>query len=148
MQLTRYSDYSLRVLIFTSLQGDGERVTISDIADHFQISRNHLLKVVHHLSKLGLLNTTRGKGGGICLGKPASLIRIGDVIRQVEANLEPIDCEEPPCPIQPVCRLKGILNQATQAYLEFLDQFTLADLLVSPDQLMPLLRIDAGKRLE
>lgn len=139
MQLTRYTDYSLRVLIFASLKAEDERITIADIAEHFQISRNHLLKVVHHLSKIGLLHTTRGKGGGIELGKPAAEICIGEVIRQVESNLDIIDCNEPPCPIQPACKLKGVLNEAAQAFLNVLDQYTLADLLDSPEQLKPLL---------
>jgi Rrf2 family nitric oxide-sensitive transcriptional repressor len=141
MQLTRYTDYSLRVLIFASLKDKDQRITISDIAEHFQISRNHLLKVVHHLSKLGLLHTTRGKGGGIELGRPIEQINIGEVVRQMESNLDIIDCNEPPCPIQPACRLKGILQEASQAFLNVLDQYTLADLLQSPEQLKPLLRM-------
>lgn len=139
MQLTRYSDYSLRVLIFTSLKEDGTRITVSDIATHFDISRNHLLKVVHHLSKLGFLHTTRGKGGGIALGLPAAEINIGEVIRKVEANLDVIDCNQPPCPIQPACKLKGVLNEATRAFMSVLDQYTLADMINNPEQLKPLL---------
>lgn len=139
MQLTRYTDYSLRVLIFASLKESDERITISDIAEHFQISRNHLLKVVHNLSKIGLLKTTRGKGGGIALGRPADQINIGEVIRRVESNLDIVDCDEPPCPIQSACKLKGILTEAVQAFLDVLDKYTLADLLQSPDLLKPLL---------
>lgn len=140
MQLTHYTDYSLRVLIFLSLQEEGQRITISDIAKHFNIPRNHLVKVVHHLGRLNYIHTSRGKHGGIRLGMTADQIRIGDVVRQMETRLDIIDCQAPsPCPIKPQCRLIGILHQATAAFLGILDQYTIADLKQSPGQLTTLL---------
>ena len=142
MQLTRYTDYSLRVLIFLSLQKEGQRSTISDIAEHFDIPRNHLVKVVHRLGVLDFIHTTRGKNGGIHLATAADQIRIGEVIRQMENTLDIVHCESPsPCPIGSNCRLKSLLNQATDAFLEVLDQYTIADLNQRSKQLKVLLQI-------
>jgi len=140
MQLTHYTDYSLRVLIFLSLQDKAQRVTITDIAEHFEIPRNHLVKVVHHLGKLNYIHTTRGKNGGLNLGVAANKIRIGDVVRKMEAKLDIIDCHAPSeCPILPECQLRDMLQEAGDAFLKVLDQYTIGDLQQSPDQLRTLL---------
>lgn len=142
MQLTRYTDYSLRVLIFLSLQNDEQLITISDIAEHFDIPRNHLVKVVHRLGVLGFINTTRGKNGGICLANGASEISIGQVIRQMEKTLDVVQCEVPTlCPINGNCKLKSLLNLAANAFLGVLDQYTIADLTQGPNELKNLLHI-------
>lgn len=140
MQLTHYTDYGLRVLIFLSLREDEQRVTITNIAGHFDIPRNHLVKVVHRLGQLNYIHTTRGKNGGIRLGQAADQIRIGDVVRQMETRLDVVDCESPsPCPIKTQCRLKSILQEAGDTFLNVLDQYTIADLQESPNQLKALL---------
>ena len=116
MQLTHYTDYGLRVLIFLSLQGKTQRVTITDIAEQFDIPRNHLVKVVHRLGKLNYINTTRGKNGGLSLGIEPNQIHIGDVVRNMEAKLEIVDCYAPSeCPILPQCQLRGIEREAVRA---------------------------------
>jgi len=140
MQLTRYTDYSLRVVIYLALQYEGERVTVSEIAEHFEIPKNHLVKVVHHLGKLDYLKTTRGKNGGICLAKEPVDLGVGDIIRNMENSFQMVDCQAPaPCPIIPVCLLPGILFSAREAFLNVLDQYTVADLLKESDQLRSLL---------
>ena len=140
MQLTRYTDYSLRVLIYLALQDEGVRITVSEIAEHFEIPKNHLVKVVHHLGKLDYLKTTRGKNGGICLAKNPEDLGVGDIIRNMESSFKMVDCRAPvPCPIIPVCLLPGILFSAREAFLNVLDQYTIADLLKQPEQLKSLL---------
>ena len=99
MQLTHYTDNSLRVLIFLGMQHPGKLVTVNDIAGHFGIPRNHLVKVVHRLGQLGYVETIRGKGGGLRLGRAVSDICIGTVVRDMEPSLEIIDCDRPPCPL-------------------------------------------------
>jgi len=146
MQLTHYTDYGLRVLIFLSLQEETQRVTISDIAEHFDIPRNHLVKVVHQLGKLNYINTTRGKNGGIRLAQDTQNIRIGDVIRHMETRLDVVDCNSPsPCPIKENCKLKSILQQAGEAFLAVLDQYSIEDLQQKPEQLKNLLHWDFTK---
>lgn len=140
MQLTHYTDYGLRVLIFLSIQETEQRVTISEIAEHFAIPRNHLVKVVHRLGQLGYIHSTRGKNGGIVLGQSADKIIIGDVVRNMEFKLDIVNCDSPsPCPIKPDCRLLSILQQAGNAFLNILDQYTIADLQQHPGQLKVLL---------
>jgi Rrf2 family nitric oxide-sensitive transcriptional repressor len=144
MQLTRYTDYSLRVLIFLAIQPEGRRSTITEIADRFEISRNHLVKIVHRLGQLGYVTTIRGKGGGLCLGRPAAEINLAEVVRSTESTLDVVDCAEPLCPVAPACELKRVLNRARDAFLEVLAGFTLADLVANRDQLGTLLRVKPG----
>ena len=92
MQLTQYTDYSLRVLIYLSQKQQGELATISEIADFYSISRNHLVKVVHNLATYGFIQTMRGKNGGMCLARPAAEIGIADVVRKTEPNFDIAEC--------------------------------------------------------
>ncbi|MGH7287001.1 MAG: Rrf2 family transcriptional regulator [Myxococcota bacterium] len=130
MQLTRYSDYSLRVLIYLAL--DPERlVTIEDIARSYDISRAHLMKVVHQLGLRGYVETVRGRGGGLRLARRPDDIRIGEVVRSTEENLNLVECFDPAssrCVIEPACGLRQVLHEALAAFLAVLDRYTLADL--------------------
>lgn len=140
MQLTRYTDYSLRVLIYLAIQEQGVRVTVSEISEHFDIPKNHLVKVVHHLGKLNYIHTIRGKNGGIFLAKKPQEMGVGDIIRNMENNLQIVDCKSPsPCPILPICLLPSILSKAGEAFLNVLDQYTIAGLLKQSGQLKSLL---------
>lgn len=129
MQLTLHTDYSLRVLLYLAQKG-GEQATISEIAEFYQISRNHLVKVVHHLASAGFLHTMRGKHGGMTLARAANLISIGDVVRRMEPNFDIMECfstSNQPCVIASVCTLKTLLHQASYAFLSLLDSYTVAD---------------------
>ncbi|MEC4747955.1 Rrf2 family transcriptional regulator [Methylomicrobium sp. Wu6] len=133
MQLTSYTDYALRVLIY--LAGiSGRQATITEIADFFNISRNHLVKVVQKLGERGFIKTTRGKGGGLILQRPAETIIVGDVVRAMETHFNWVECFNPEqqlCRYLPDCRLKQLLARAGNAYLQVLDASTLADLAAS-----------------
>lgn len=129
MQLTLYSDYSLRVLIYLS-RTPNELTTITQIAEFYNISRNHLVKVVHKLAQLGFILSTRGKNGGIKLAYPANEIFIGDVVRKTEPSFCLVECfneKTNRCAITGICRLKGILSEGLQAFLNVLDQYTLEE---------------------
>ena len=133
MQLTLYTDYSLRVLLYVAMKED-ETATISEIAEAYHVSRNHLVKVVHHLGKLGYLETTRGRTGGIALARDPADINVGEVVEAVEPTMDLVECFDMArntCPIAPACRLKGVLMQANRAFLAVLKDYTLQDLLVS-----------------
>jgi len=142
MKLTQYTDYSLRVLIFLGALEEDERVNVQEIASIYHISKHHLTKVVHNLGKLGLIETMRGRGGGIRLDKKPDQINIGWLIRQTEEDFHLVECfnpEENGCVINSACTLKGILNQALEAYFATLDRFTLADLLANRSSLQALI---------
>lgn len=130
MHLTRFTDYSLRVLLFLAVKGE-ERSTISEIAGSFDISHNHLMKVVQDLSHKGYITAIRGKNGGLLLRKAPQEIRLGDLIRDTEHDLLLVECfgDKEACVITPACRLKPILAEALDAFLEVLDRYTLADML-------------------
>lgn len=132
MQLTHFTDLGLRVLMYLSHQDRNTPVTISEIAERFAVSRHHLVKVVHFMAQHGWLITTRGKGGGLALSNPASSYRLGRVIRVLEDVTELIDCAEPPCALRGQCQLKGLMDQALDAFFEVLDRYTLADAVASP----------------
>jgi Rrf2 family nitric oxide-sensitive transcriptional repressor len=143
MRLTLHTDYSLRVLIY--LGSHPERLaTITEIAQSYGISRNHLVKVVHNLATIGLIETVRGKGGGMRLGKPPESINIGEVVKKVEGSFELVECFSQSlnrCPITPVCSLKGVLEKARQSFLDVLCQYQLADLLHKKERLVSLLQL-------
>lgn len=130
MKLTHYSDYSLRVLIFLAVRTE-RLATISEIAASYNISRNHVVKVVHHLGQLGYIETLRGKRGGLRLaGKPED-INVGKLVRDTEASLQIVECfgDDKACVLSPVCVLKSVLNEALLAFLATLDNYTLKDLI-------------------
>ena len=113
MQLSQFTDYALRTLILTALNA-GRRTTIEEVATTYGISKEHVRKVVHQLTRLGFLEGTRGRGGGIRLAMPAEAIRIGDVVRGTETNFAMAEClrreQQGGCPIDGVCRLTGMLR--------------------------------------
>jgi Rrf2 family nitric oxide-sensitive transcriptional repressor len=130
MRLTTYTDYTMRVLIYLGLQQD-HLVTISDIAQAYGISENHLMKVVHGLAQRGDVETVRGKGGGMRLARKPEEINIGETIRATEGEGGLLACveSESDCCIQQACALIGILKEAQTALYGVLDRYTLADLL-------------------
>lgn len=134
MNLSRFSDYSLRVLMYAALE-DGESFMIDEVADAYGISRNHVAKVIHNLSKLCYLETHQGRGGGIRLAYPASEIRLGKLIQETENQPVIVECfsvETNSCPISNQCRLKGLLAEATEAFYESLNRYALSDLVAGP----------------
>ncbi|MCR9262315.1 MAG: Rrf2 family transcriptional regulator [Pseudomonadaceae bacterium] len=107
---------------------DEAEITVKDIAARYNVSRNHLVKVVHRLSSLEYLESTQGRGGGIALAMAPEDILVGDVVRNMEVTLDVIDCAAGNCPLLPACLLKGALDEATDAFLDTLDGYTIADL--------------------
>ncbi len=142
MRLTRFTDYSLRVLMYLGLQNDG-RVTIREISDAYRVSRNHLMKVVSNLTRLGYVVARRGPGGGLALARPAADINLAEVIHDMEGDLNLVECfcPEGKCVITPVCQLRKVLQQALQAYIKCLQACTLQDLLQAAPALENVLGI-------
>lgn len=143
MRLTLHSDYALRVLIQVGLT-DGKLTTIDGIAASFGISRHHLTKVVNDLSQKGYLDTVRGRHGGMRLKREPDEINIGQVVRDTEDNLCVVGCLESRgyCRIERACVLRGVLSEATEAFLAVLDAHTLADLIKPRKSLSSLLQLE------
>lgn len=130
MRLTRFTDYSLRVLIYLGQNEEG-RVTINQISEAYDISKNHLMKVVSNLTRLKFVSAQRGPGGGIQLNRMPEDISLKDVIRNTEKHLLDVGSELPDGEMEdnPDARLKGYLQNAIQAYLDALGRYTLEDVL-------------------
>jgi Rrf2 family nitric oxide-sensitive transcriptional repressor len=138
MRLAEYTDHTLRVLMYCAANS-GRLVTIAEMAQAHDISKSNLMKIVSDLARLGLLETTRGRGGGVRLVKPPAKIRIGDVVRGAETDFRLVECFDEStnsCAMSPTCRLKGVFGKALTAYLRELDGVTLADI-VGPQRRTP-----------
>ncbi len=145
MRLTLHTDYALRVLMYVGVKGDALS-TIAEIVDHFDISKGHVMKVVHQLGQRRYLETLRGKKGGIRLARKLAQINIGAVVRDMEVELGVLGClqgSEGYCRIEECCVLRNALRDATNAFLATLDRYTLEDLVKPKRPLARLLGIDA-----
>jgi len=137
MQLTRHTDYALRLLIHLAHAGEGQRVQVPEVAAAHGISKSHLLKVANHLAHEGFVDTLRGRGGGLRLARPAAKINLADVICATEPGTTLVQCGGCGLTIGG-CRLPGIFNRALDAFLAVLAEHSLADLLARPDSFFPL----------
>jgi len=131
MRLSEYTDYTLRVLMYCAAHSD-RLVTIAELAEQHGLSKNHLMKVVNDLAHQGLIETTRGRGGGLRLLMEPEAIRIGDVVRGTETDFRLVECFDPAtnaCTLSPSCRLKHLFGEALRGYFKALDGATLADMI-------------------
>ncbi|MFH0935107.1 MAG: Rrf2 family transcriptional regulator [Pseudomonadota bacterium] len=144
MLLTKHTDYAFRVLIYLASIPEGQLSTVQEIAEKFDVSRSHIMKVVHKLSGAGLIHASRGQHGGIKLGQPKEDIDLRSVIELMEATLAPVNCDDPICIIKKSCTLKNILFEAQQQYLEHVAHYTLADLAEPTVSIVSMLNL--GKR--
>lgn len=141
MRLTRYTDYSLRVLMHLAVHDD-RLCSIGEIAAAHDISHNHLMKVVNALAHAGYVETVRGRGGGIRLGRPADEISVGDVVRYSEESGNLADCGG--CVIAPACGLTAVLAQGMSAMFSVFDSYMLADLIGNKARMTRLLARRSG----
>jgi Rrf2 family nitric oxide-sensitive transcriptional repressor len=148
MRLTVYTDYALRLLMYLAIKDDG-LATIAEVAESYDISRNHLMKVAHQLGVAGYVATVRGRSGGLKLARPAADINLGDVVRDTEQDMALVPCMSPvdaACAIRPSCLLKRALDKATAAFLSVLDEYSLGDLVKPRHALRNLLEMEPRPR--
>lgn len=137
MQLSRYTDYALRTLIYLHVHHD-RLCSIHEIATCYSISQNHLMKIVHRLGKQGFIKTLRGRNGGLTLNKDAGSIKLGDIIRNTEEDETYVKCDQ--CLIQCTCNLPAFLIEAMNNFYKTLNQYSLNDLFKNPKQLEAILK--------
>lgn len=148
VRLTIYTDYSLRLLMYLAVKEDG-LATIAEVAESYNISKNHLMKVAHQLGVAGYIETVRGRGGGLRLAKLAKSIILGEVVRHTEPDMAIVPCFKPIdafCVIQPSCVLRGALHRAQAAFVKVLDEYSLSDLVQPRTKLQALLSIETVSR--
>ncbi len=141
MHLTRYTDYALRTLIYLGIN-EGRTCTIAEIAERYRISNNHLMKIVHQLGKEGLIDTVRGRGGGLRLGRSPALMTVGEIVRITEDDLNIVECFDPArnqCQITSACVMSSAIGEALAAFMQVLDGVTLADVIKPEKELAKLL---------
>lgn len=130
MRLTTFTDFGLRALM--RMASDPARgFSTVELAAEFSLSRNHLSKIFQRLARGGIITTRRGGGGGARLARPANEIRLGEVVRVLEAGQALVECFCPgasTCSITRHCRLKTRLHAAEAAFLTDLNRSTLADI--------------------
>lgn len=142
MRLNVQSDFALRLLMYLAVNPDS-LCTIAEIASHYRISKNHLMKVALALTNTGIVESVRGRSGGLRLRRAPAEIFIGDVVRKLEADFAVVECFQPDkgnCLITPACRLIGVMNEAVKAFLAVLDRYTIADLVDGNPALADLLK--------
>lgn len=134
MYINRFSDLTLRILMYLASRTDPMQatVTVRAAATLMNVPYNHLVKVAHQLGQHGLLITTKGQGGGVRLARNPELITIGSILRLTEPVTSVIDCETQACPLTGACILKDALDRGYQAFLSKLDEVTLADVARTP----------------
>lgn len=146
MQLNKFTDYALRILLYIAQPRD-ELYVITEIAENLHVSHNHLVKIVHFMAKQQWIITTRGKNGGIRLHPDVLHIPLGEIVRILQDDPQIVNCTEPPCVLRPNCGLKGILDNALAQFYQHLNQYTLASILAtssttpSTTQLIPAINI-------
>src|SRR5699024_6610371 len=136
MQLKKYTDYALRVLLFTAMKPEGELANIKEISETFFISQHHLGKIVHELNKLEYIETIRGRNGGILLAKAPEDINVGTVVRQFETDFNIVECfnnETNHCFIANALQRKNAFNKGLQACMHVLDQYTVKDVVINDE---------------
>ena len=148
MKLTQYSDLGLRLLMYLALRR-GELVTIQEVSERFAISKNHLVKISHQLTKSGLIESIQGRNGGIRLARPPQDINVEQVLRATEDNFDLVECFAPShnqCVISGACKLTLVLDEARTAFFDVLNKVSLADLVTNGKMLektlLPLRRIE------
>ncbi len=146
MQLTKQTDYALRSLIYLAGSPRGDYVNIKDICDFYDLSPNHISKLVVKLVRLGYVESIRGKGGGIRLRMDPAEIELVNVVKEFETTLQVVNCTEPRCAVYSPCKLRGLLSKATLAFINTLNGYTLADIV--NDELNPIqiVRMETGAK--
>ena len=146
MQLNKFTDYALRILMYVAQPRDLP-YTIAELADRLHVSENHAMKIVHFMSKQAWIVTTRGKGGGIRLDPNALHMTLGYLVRTLEHDVNIVECNDPPCVLRSNCGLKGILDQSLEQFYSHLDQYKLKDVIqpihaqFSTDSPIPLVQL-------
>lgn len=128
MQLNKFTDIGLRVLMYLSQPRADQQATIDEIATTFDLPRNHLIKVITRLNKLGWIKATRGRNGGLELNQASLQLRIGDILRELENTTELINCEKPLCQFHGHCLLKGALQTGLESFYAHMNQHRLIDI--------------------
>lgn len=133
MRFTRFTDLSLRVLMYLTYEKPRNMVTVAELSHRFNWSRHHVVKVVNFMARQGWIAAHRGRGGGVMLSRPADEFFLGDIVRTLEGDRPINQCNNPECALKPACHFLDISTAAQNAFYDHLNQYTLASLTSSPE---------------
>ncbi|MAC45797.1 Rrf2 family transcriptional regulator [Oceanospirillum beijerinckii] len=148
MRITTFTDFSLRTLIYLASLPPDQMSSVQQVSRVYNVSQNHMVKVVGKLKKLGYIHAQRGKGGGISIAQAPEDINIGRVIAQMENHMDGVDCNAPACQLAPCCELRKALMVGMQAFIAAMENYTLADIMTNKEQFSPLLFINQPEGLD
>lgn len=140
MYVTKHTDYSFRTLMLLAMQKPDMLMSIAEISKSLNISKTHLMKVVNRLATLELVETVRGRHGGVRLWCNLEDVNIGTVFRELEEIEVIINCGDGPCLFLGICRLDKMFHDAAESFVRELDRYTLADLVHNKLQLQTVIR--------
>lgn len=144
MRLTRQTNYAVRIMMYCAANS-GRLSRIPEIASAYGVSELFLFKILQPLVEARLVETVRGRNGGVRLGRPASEITLFDVVRVTEENFAMAECFEndaAECPLIDSCALNSALREALNAFFAVLSRYTIADLIAARPNVRSLLGID------
>jgi len=147
MRLTAMTDYAIRLLMYVGCR-PGRLCTIAEIAQAYNISEPHLMKITHRLGRQGWIETVRGKNGGMRLARAPQDINLGAVIRDTETDFQLVECfgADSTCILSGRCQLTGIIDGALRQFMRYLDDYTLADILPGAQPRSETGKTAAGRR--
>ena len=128
MQLTKFTDFGLRVLMYLAAMPEQGVVTVGELAQRFEIPKNHLNKVVNRMVKQGWVIATPGRNGGVRMGQAPETLHLGDILRAMEGHTELVDCNQPPCALRGNCYLKRVLDIGQREFYAGMNRYSLAEL--------------------
>lgn len=129
MQLTKFTDLGLRVLMYLSQNRSPQAISMSEVSNALNVKHSHLIKVVTFLNKQGWIQTTRGPGGGLRLMIDPPQLKLGEVLRALEGSYTLVECAKPECPLLGLCGLKSVLDDGLEAFYQHMNSHTLQDVL-------------------
>lgn len=130
MQLSGFTDLALRIVMRLAVLDAGVTTTTAALAEELNVRYAHATKVVAALQKMDIVQTRRGRAGGLWLTEHGTSVSVGAIVRELEGDREVVDCEAPgnPCPLRGACRLRSALRAAQEAFFASLDAVQLGDL--------------------
>jgi Rrf2 family nitric oxide-sensitive transcriptional repressor len=150
VQLNKQTDYALRVLLYLAFVGETRLVNIDEIVSKFHILRNHLIKIISKLSRLKFIITYRGVNGGMKINPETLNMKLDQIIAAFEPTFEVVQCEHLVCPLTGMCRLKAVLDEASNNFVATLGKYTLAEMLPANESTIQkiMLMFESGRSVK
>lgn len=142
MRLTKQTNYAIRMMMYCGAREPGALSRVQEIAKAYGVSELFLFKILQPLVEARLMETVRGRKGGVRLARPAGDITLYEIVRVTEENFAMAECFEndtAECPLIDSCSLNAALYKALNAFFAVLQQYTIEDLVQDRPHMRALL---------